>query len=81
MGRAVIDETQLALFSADGDDELRIQIASEIERLKRFDIAVFSFAHPPQDGLGVCATPDGSKPAWSADPSGNILSFPEARSA
>jgi len=50
-------------------------IASEVERLKRFDVDMLLFEQLSQDTRGVWTTPDGSKIAWLADPSGNILSF------
>jgi len=52
-------------------------IAREIEALSAKGVAFLRFDQLPQDALGIWTAPDGSKIAWLADPSGNILSLTE----
>lgn len=52
-------------------------IVNEIEGLTAKGIKFQRFDQLDQDGLGIWTTPDGSKIAWFADPSGNTLSLTE----
>jgi catechol 2,3-dioxygenase-like lactoylglutathione lyase family enzyme len=51
------------------------EIARSIESLAAKGVPAERFSGFPQDDLGVCTFPDGTKVAWFKDPDGNLLSL------
>ncbi len=52
-------------------------IKSMVRKLANRGVKMIFYEGIPQDELGICKFPDGSKVAWFHDPDGNLLSLTE----